>query len=184
MSAISLQEVILREKVNTLDSENSSVSNEISIILNFITGEISVTNELLPGLINSKSLWQFLSSEVYWKTVSSVIREVNLSDLNCIICKEIMPDELKIITCDEELEYFSIIIKELFLRWYSSSTKFLFEELQELWIFFWWNWLTWIDEAVFRAALGFGLWLCAVLYKTNYGSVTDILNIKIKMVAK
>jgi hypothetical protein len=50
---------------------------------------------------------------------------MNFSDLDGIISQEIVPDELKVLACGEESEYFSIIIQELFNLSDSSSTELL-----------------------------------------------------------
>ena len=62
--SVSLQEVVLCEFVHTADSEASTVSNEVSIEIDLVTGQISVTNELLSWLIDVEGLWQFLSSKI------------------------------------------------------------------------------------------------------------------------
>lgn len=66
---------------------------------------------------------------------------MDLTDLDGVISKEILPDELEIFALSEESQHFSVIVEELFLRWYSTSTKFLFEELKEFWVLLWWDWL-------------------------------------------
>ena len=58
------QVVVLGELVNTMDVEHSSVGNKRSIELNFIAGEISVSDELLSWLVYLECLWQLLSSEI------------------------------------------------------------------------------------------------------------------------
>ena len=65
---------------------------------------------------------------------------MNLTDLDGVISQEVLPDELKVIAFAEESQYFSVIIKELFLRWNSSTTEFLLEEFKEFWVFLWWDW--------------------------------------------
>jgi len=126
VSMVSVEEVILGEYVYSADFEDSTICSEVSIELDFITGKISVTNELLTWLIYVEYLWQFLSSEVHWKWVSSVIREMNFSDFDSVVSKEIVPNELKILRFDKESQNFSIVVKELLLRWNSTTAKFLF----------------------------------------------------------
>jgi len=65
---------------------------------------------------------------------------MDLADLYCVISKEILPDELKIITFCEESQHFSVVVKELFLRWNSSSSKFFLEEFKKFWVLLWWDW--------------------------------------------
>lgn len=62
VSMISGKEIILSEFIYSADFEDSSISSEVPIEFNFITSEISVSNELLTWLIYVEYLRQFLSS--------------------------------------------------------------------------------------------------------------------------
>lgn len=53
--------------------------------LNLITGQVVVTDESLTGLIDIKSSRKLLPAQVNREGVSSIIGEMNLSDLNGII---------------------------------------------------------------------------------------------------
>ena len=86
--------IILSEFVNTSNFKYSSIGNERLTILNFIAGQISITNELLPRLIYIKCFWQSLSPQVYRKRVSSIVFEMNLPYLYRVIGKEVVPLEL------------------------------------------------------------------------------------------
>ena len=65
LSSISLEIVVLGEFVNTKDGENTSIGYEVLVWVNLIAGQISVSNELLSWLIDTKCLWKFLSSQVH-----------------------------------------------------------------------------------------------------------------------
>ena len=62
--SISLEEVVLGEFVDTLNLEASAISNQVSLEINLVACQISVTNELLSWLIHIESLWQLLSSKI------------------------------------------------------------------------------------------------------------------------
>ena len=62
--SVSLEEVVLGEFVDTLDLEASAISNQVSLEINLVACQISVTNELLSWLIHIESLWQLLSSKI------------------------------------------------------------------------------------------------------------------------
>ena len=62
VSPVSLVEVALSEDINTYDSEDSSVGNEVPAHFDLVACKISVANELLTWLVYSKGLWEFLSS--------------------------------------------------------------------------------------------------------------------------
>ena len=76
---------------------------------------------------------------------------MNFSDFDSVVSKEVMPDKLKVLRSGEESQHFSIIVQELLLGRYSSSSKFLLQELEELWVLLWWNWLLRDSEAVLWA---------------------------------
>ena len=65
---------------------------------------------------------------------------MDLSNLDSVVGKEIVPLELKVCALSIESKNFSIIIQELLLGWNSSTTEFLFEEFQKLWILLRWYW--------------------------------------------
>jgi hypothetical protein len=62
--SVSLEEVVLGEFVDTLNLEASAISNQVSLEINLVACQISVTNELLSWLIHIESLWQLLSSKI------------------------------------------------------------------------------------------------------------------------
>jgi hypothetical protein len=62
--SISLEEIVLGEFVDTLNLEASAISNQVSLEINLVACQISVTNELLSWLIHIESLWQLLSSKI------------------------------------------------------------------------------------------------------------------------
>ena len=62
--SVSLEEVVLGEFVDSLNLEASAISNQVSLEINLVACQISVTNELLSWLIHIESLWQLLSSKI------------------------------------------------------------------------------------------------------------------------
>lgn len=164
---ISVQEVVLGELVDSLDSEDSAVGDEVPVELDLIAGEISVTDELLTWLIHSEGLWQLLSPEVDGEGIPTVVGVMNFSDLNGIVSKEVVPDELEVLAGHKESQNLSVIIQELFLGWNSASSEFLLEEFKELLVFFWWNWFLRLNKGVLWAVLGISLGYTAVLYKID-----------------
>lgn len=59
------EEIVLRKFIYAFNSEDSTVSNKFPLEFYLIASEVSISNELLTGLIDGESLWQFLSSQVY-----------------------------------------------------------------------------------------------------------------------
>ena len=76
---------------------------------------------------------------------------MNFSDFDGIVSQEIMPLELQITTLGVESKNLSVVVQELFLRWNTSSSEFLLQEFQELWVFLWWNWFAGVDEGILWA---------------------------------
>ena len=62
--SISLEELVFGEFVDTFDLEASAISNQVSLEINLVACQISITNELLSWLIHIESLWQLLSSKI------------------------------------------------------------------------------------------------------------------------
>jgi hypothetical protein len=160
---VSVQEVVLGELVDSLDDEDSAVGNEVSFEIDLIARQVPVSNELLSGLIHIESLWQFLSSEIHREGVSSVIWEMNFPDLDGVVSKEVVPDELEVLADSEESQDLSIVVQELLLRGNSSSSELLLQELKKFFVLLWWNWLQGLLESVLWAHLSVSLGLADVL---------------------
>ena len=140
MSIVMLEVVVLREFVDTSDLHNSSVCDQWLAEFNLVASQVAITDELLARLIHVERLWQSLSSQIYGERVSTIIGEVHLSDLDSVVSQEVVPFELEVSALRVESKNFSIIIQKLLLGWNTSTSEFLFEEFQELWILLWWNW--------------------------------------------
>lgn len=66
---------------------------------------------------------------------------MNFSNFDGVVSQEVMPLELEIAALSVESKHLSIVVQELFLGWDSSSSEFLLQEFEELWVLLWWNWL-------------------------------------------
>jgi hypothetical protein len=153
VATILLQVVVLSGLVDTADSEQSSVGGERVAELNLVTSQVSVANEGLARLVDIESLRKLLSSQVDGERVSAVVGEVHASDLNSVISKEVIPDELFILTSSEEPQDFAVEVKELLLRGDSATTELLLEIFKQLRVLLWGNGLERLSEAIFRASL-------------------------------
>lgn len=96
VSLVLLKIVILSEFINTFNLENSSVSNQSSSEFNFITGQVSVSNELLAWLVHVKCLRESLSPQIYREGVPAVVGEMDLPNLDSIVSQEVVPLELQV----------------------------------------------------------------------------------------
>lgn len=147
------------EFVNTLNTKAPSISNKILIWANLITGKISISNELLSWLVYSEGFWELLSSQVDGEGVSAVVGEVTFSNLDGIVSKEVMPDELETFRLNEESENLSVEVEELLLGSNLSSSEFLFQELKELLILLNNMWHLGLSETVRWDIKALALWL-------------------------
>jgi hypothetical protein len=75
----------------------------------------------LSWLIECELLRQFLTTEHEWEWISAAVLEIDFSDLQGVISEVVMKNVRNI---GENIEFqdFSIIFKELLLRWHSSTT--------------------------------------------------------------
>ena len=76
---------------------------------------------------------------------------MNFSDFDGVVSQEVMPLELQVTTLCVESKNLSVVVQELFLRWNTSSSEFLLQEFQELWVLLWWNWFGGIDKGILWA---------------------------------
>ena len=88
---------------------------------------------------------------------------MNFSNLDGVVCQEIVPDELEILGFSEESEDFPVVVQELLLRWDSATTKLLLQELKEFLVLLWGDWYLRGLKCIIRACLGVALRLVEVL---------------------
>lgn len=94
----------------------------------------------MTWLVHIEGLWELLPSEVDGEGVSSVVREVDLSDLDGIVSQEVVEDILESLGVDEESKNLSVVIEELLLRWDSATSEFLLKVFKKLLILLRWDW--------------------------------------------
>ena len=140
MHLVFLDVVVLGELVNTGDVENLTVGVDWLSPVNFITSQISISNKGVTWLVYIEGLWELLPSEVDGEGVSSVVREVDLSDLDGIVSQEVVEDILESLGVDEESKNLSVVIEELLLRWDSATSEFLLKVFKKLLILLRWDW--------------------------------------------
>ena len=140
MHLVLLDVVVLGELVNTGDVENLTVGVDWLSPVNFITSQISISNKGVTWLVHIEGLWELLPSEVDGEGVSSVVREVDLSDLDGIVSQEVVEDILESLGVDEESKNLSVVIEELLLRWDSATSEFLLKVFKKLLILLRWDW--------------------------------------------
>ena len=108
-------------------------------ILKDIESKISGTPQYLPDSINEIE-HKYLPVEVSGKLDDNFIKIMVSQKFIGAGYRIIVPFELEVCALSIESKNFSIIIQELLLGWNTSTSEFLFEEFQKLWILLWWNW--------------------------------------------
>jgi hypothetical protein len=73
-----------------------------------------------------------LSPEKFGEGITAIVREVNFTNLNCVIGEVVVDHEGQVFRCDEEAKDFAIVVKELFLVGNLATTKSLFHVLLHL----------------------------------------------------
>ena len=165
VTVILLQIVVLRCFIDTADSEHSAVSGQRVAEFDLVASEVSVTNERLTGLVDIEGLGQLLSPEVDRERISAVVGEVHLSDLNRVVSKEVMPDELKVFTSREESENLAVKVEELLLRGDSTTAELLLKVLEQLRVLLGRHRLERLGEAILGASLRISLRSTNILQK-------------------
>ena len=122
VAAVLVLVVGLCELVDALDLEHASVCDQWLFEADLVAGEVPVSDEGLSWLVDVERFRKLLASEIDGEGIASVVGEVDLSDLDCVVGQEVVPHEWQVTCFGVESEHFSVIIKELFLRWNSSST--------------------------------------------------------------
>jgi len=104
-------------------SINLEFSTEnIQLLIKLDVSRLSeILSVCLSWLIECELLRQFLTTEHEWEWISATVLEIDFSDLQGVISEVVMKNVRNI---GENIEFqdFSIIFKELLLRWHSSTT--------------------------------------------------------------
>jgi len=110
------------ERINSLYIELASEGLYEAIRLKLITSPVEVANMLMAWLGDTEVLWELLALHQHREVVAAIIRVVDLSDLNGIIRKEVVNNVWKIVKTGIEAKNSAIIVEELLLRLYSTSS--------------------------------------------------------------
>jgi hypothetical protein len=120
--SILLSEEFGGERINSLYIELASEGLYEAIRLKLITSPVEVANMLMAWLGDTEVLWELLALHQHREVVAAIIRVVDLSDLNGIIRKEVVNNVWKIVKTGIEAKNSAIIVEELLLRLYSTSS--------------------------------------------------------------
>lgn len=76
----------------------------------------------LARLVESKVVGKFLSSQEESEVVSSIVSEMNLSDLNSVVSQVVVDNVREFFKLAVESENLKIVVQELFLALNSSTS--------------------------------------------------------------
>lgn len=115
-----------------MDVEKATKSIDWLVGVDLIAGQVVVTDEAEAGLVNIGSEGELLSSKELREGVTTVVRVMDLADLDSVISQVVLHDKRKIFRLAEEAEHFTIVIKELLLASNFTTAKGLFHVLFHL----------------------------------------------------
>lgn len=155
--AIFVSVEILSELVDAGDLIVSAERADAASWVDFVTSQVVVTDEVLTGLVNVKTVRQLLSSQEKREGVATVIRAVRLSDFDCVIGQVVVNDVRELLAVGEETQHLAVMVEELLLRGNLATTEALFEVLNQLLVSLWWDRDARLGERIGRCLLG--VWL-------------------------
>jgi hypothetical protein len=132
VSTVFLGEERLSEAIDTMDVKGAAKRDDWLPGVNFIASQVIVSNKAEAWLVDIGSKWQLLSPEKFGEGITAIVREVNFTNLNCVIGEVVVDHEGQVFRCDEEAKDFAIVVKELFLVGNLATTKSLFHVLLHL----------------------------------------------------
>lgn len=98
-------------------------------VIDFIAGQVVVTYEAETRLVNIRSEGQLLSPQHLRESVATIVRVVDLTDLNGIISQVILNDKGQVFRLTEESEHLAVMIEELLLAGNFTTSESLFHVL-------------------------------------------------------
>jgi len=100
--------------------------------VDFIASQVIVTNKVETGLVNITSEGEALSVQKLGEVVTAIVGVVNLTDLDGIISQEVVNNIWKVFAVSIEAQNLAILVKELLLAGYLTTTQGLFHVLLHL----------------------------------------------------
>jgi hypothetical protein len=93
VSAVFLGEERLSEAIDAMDVKSAAKRDDWLAGVNFIASQVVVSNEAEAWLVDIGSKWQLLSPEKFGESITAVVREVNFTNLNCVIGEVVVDHE-------------------------------------------------------------------------------------------
>jgi hypothetical protein len=143
--------------------ERSAKRDNRTLGVDFVAGEVVVTNEGETRLLHFVGEGNALSPEEEGEAVTAIVGMVHLTDFDGVIGQEVVDHEGKVFALAEETEHFAIVVQELLLGGDTATSKRLFHELLEVVVLWASNLDLRVGKGVSGVALAFGLGAAKVL---------------------
>jgi hypothetical protein len=117
------------ELIDALNDVDAAVGVNVALGGDLVGGQVVVADEVLAWLVHVETVWQLLSSQEKGEGVASVVRVVNLTDLNGIVSQVVVDNVGEVVVLAEEAEDLSVVVKELLLGGDLTATESLLKEL-------------------------------------------------------
>lgn len=114
---------VVSELIYTGNVELAAEGIDEAIRFNLIPCVVVITHIHEAWLSHLKVLRKSLSLHEESKVIATIVRMVYLSDLDSVICQEVVDDEWEIIEASVETKDSAIVIKELLLALNTATAK-------------------------------------------------------------
>lgn len=112
-----------------MNVEKTAKSVDGLVWVDFIAGQVVVTDKAEARLVDVGSERQLLSSKELGESITAVVGVMNFTNLDSVVSEVVLDDEGQILRSAEEAEDFAVIVKELLLAGDLTTTKSLLHVL-------------------------------------------------------
>ena len=155
----------LSELIDTGHHIDAAVSVDIGCGGDLVASQVVVTDEALAWLVSVVAIGELLTAEKEGKGISTVVREVALTDLESVISQVVVDSVGEIVTSGEVTEHLAVFVQELLLGHNFAATKLLLHEVTHLWVINLGLWDLRLGEVVHGGRLGRRQLNSSLLYK-------------------
>ena len=155
----------LSELIDTGHHIDAAISVDIGCGGDLVASQVVVTDEALAWLVSVVAIGELLTAEQEGKGISTVVREVALTDLESVISQVVVDSVGEIVTSGEVTEHLAVFVQELLLGHNFAATKLLLHEVTHLWVINLGPWDLRLGEVVHGGRAGRRQLNSSLLYK-------------------
>lgn len=127
-----LREVGLGGGVHTQNLVVATVSGDAVLGVDFVASQVVVADEVKAGLVHHSLGGQTMSLQNHGESITTIVRVVNLTDLDSVVSQEIVHNVGKVLALAEEAKNLAVFVQELFLAGNLATTESLLHILLHL----------------------------------------------------